>query len=611
MLRLLQGITMKANPLLAFTGVLVVLVVALASTLGLWSHWTASAQDTFIVNDDTIPTADGCGAPDFQTEDIEDAIDSDLVGGGDTLMICEGTYSPPDAIEVTKSLTIEGRAAAGRSDIVVQGSSGHHGFVVWADDVKIRHLKLAGPPGATGPDDGIRLEFPDSATHERAELSDLDIGGWNAGVLISGSDDVDIGPDNYIHGNSDGVAIIDGTADSSEGNRVFENLIGPNQHGIDLPQTGETHIQNNTMLGNTIGPQILLTGESTAFIWNNDIEATANYGVALNLTSSDALVQIGGSPDHANTFTGNLTASYWDYVHLECESEGTVDATYNYWNGISSIAGISAVVFNDEYDDPSSPLADCPENDEGAVVVHPWLARTVDLSPPGWHDLSWSGADATDPANALACISGKYSIAYAWEEPDSGFTRYVEGCAVPGMCSMGALDEYDSLFVLITSAGATCQMPVAPKPVSEPQGEDGPPDVEPPPPAVLTTAAGEQTSGVYNYCWGGLCVDMLGVLVPTDALVARVDEPLTFELAIEPTQLELLVWPLEAGTVVKGYEGFFAWRDQGETDLAYHLPVQSSFQFTPGLTLGQYVIVLAVRASDGDVGYAFQVQVVP
>ena len=71
------------------------LAIVLALSLGLWSHWTASAQDTFIVNDDTTPAADGCDTPDFQTEDIEDAIDSGLVADGDTLMICDGTYNPP------------------------------------------------------------------------------------------------------------------------------------------------------------------------------------------------------------------------------------------------------------------------------------------------------------------------------------------------------------------------------------------------------------------------------------------------------------------------------------------------------------------------------------
>jgi hypothetical protein len=108
-------------------GSIAVLAVALGLSLGLWSYWTASAQDTFVVNDDTAPAADGCDTPDFQTEDIEDAIDSGLVADGDTLMICDGTYNPATPIEVNKDLTIEGRAAGARDDIAIQGTAGNDG----------------------------------------------------------------------------------------------------------------------------------------------------------------------------------------------------------------------------------------------------------------------------------------------------------------------------------------------------------------------------------------------------------------------------------------------------------------------------------------------------
>jgi len=62
----------------------------------------------------------------------------------------------------------------------------------------------------------------------------------------------------------------------------------------------------------------------------------------------------------------------------------------------------------------------------------------------------------------LACISGKYSIAYAWEGPAAGFKRYVEGCAVPGICNMSPLNKYDALLVNITAVDTSCVMPVAP-----------------------------------------------------------------------------------------------------------------------------------------------------
>ena len=70
----------------------------------------------------------------------------------------------------------------------------------------------------------------------------------------------------------------------------------------------------------------------------------------------------------------------------------------------------------------------------------------IDLSPSGWHDLAWSGADATDPGTALACIAGDYDIAYAWEGPTTFYKRYVEGCAIPGICNMAALNKYDTLW---------------------------------------------------------------------------------------------------------------------------------------------------------------------
>ena len=136
--------------------------------------------------------------------------------------------------------------------------------------------------------------------------------------------------------------------------------------------------------------------------------------------------------------------------------------------------GVSGVIFNDEDDDPANPGADCAGDDDGrgrlpphgqrarthadalahafghrhahatataTATATPGATRTIDLSPPGWHDLAWSGADATEPGTALACIAGKYSIAYAWEGPTAGFKRHVEGCAVPGICNMAAAGQ--------------------------------------------------------------------------------------------------------------------------------------------------------------------------
>jgi hypothetical protein len=149
---------------------------------------------------------------------------------------------------------------------------------------------------------------------------------------------------------------------------------------------------------------------------------------------------------------------------------------------------------------------------------------------------------------------------------------------------------------------------VAPELTTAPGDGDsgaGPPYAAPPPPATLVTASGEQTAGVYNYCWKDLCVDMIGVMVPAEAVIARPSEVVTFELAVEPTQLEMSVWALDGGTVVKEYEEYFAWSAEGETNLTYDLPAQSSFQFRPDFPPGRYVIVLGVDASDGSAGYGF------
>jgi len=92
----------------------------------------------------------------------------------------------------------------------------------------------------------------------------------------------------------------------------------------------------------------------------------------------------------------------------------------------------------------------------------PATTRTLNLSPAGWHNFVWTGASATDPATALACIAGRYNIAYEWVDSLQTFERYVQGCQPAELCNMDPLTKYDPLLVLITAAGVTCQMQVAP-----------------------------------------------------------------------------------------------------------------------------------------------------
>ena len=453
------------------------LAIVLALSLGLWSHWTASAQDTFIVNDDTAPASDGCDTPDFETEDIEDAIDSGLVADGDTLMICDGTYNPATAIEVTKDLTIEGRAAADRGNVAIQGTAGNDGFVISVDGVTIRHLKLTGAAA----DRGIAIQ----SNADNNTVQDVEITAWNIGV-ITGDAQGNVIETSDIHDNTDaGIQNQGGENTVIRNNEITDNA----SNGISVEGEDGALVDSNTLSGNGLA-QIQVAGRTLVNIVRNQID-TASDGIYIANVPAEALIRIGGSADMANTFTGPFGGSDY-YVDLICAAHDTVDATYNWW-GSTNRTDIANRIFNDE--DDASTECPAPDDVKGAVVFHPWATgpaptptpsptpsptatptatgtptptatpgatRTIDLSPQGWQVLAWSGANATDPGTVLACISGKYSIAYAWEGPTAGFKRYVEGCAIPGICNMAPLNKYDTMLVNITAAGVTCEMPVAP-----------------------------------------------------------------------------------------------------------------------------------------------------
>jgi parallel beta-helix repeat protein len=463
---------------------LAALAIALALVLGLWGQWAASAQDTFTVNDDTSPAEGGCDTPDFETQDIQDAIDSGLVADGDTLVICPGSYSAGAGLvtEVNKQLTIEGLATALREDVVVEGS-GAGGLVVSADGVTIRHMKLV---ASVADVDGITLV----AGADNNTIQDVDVTAWADGIRMEDSED-NIVETSSIHDNAGrGLYLSSGARNVVRNNEITDN----NSYGFEFGDEDELLIQDNNLSDNADG-QIEVVGRNRARIHRNQIETTVSTGSGVSLWAvpAEGLIQIGGSAENANTFSGPFGGTSY-YVELHCNGENTVDATYNWW-GSSNRTDIANRIFNDE--DDAATECPAPDDVKGAVVFHPWATgpaptptpsptptatgtptatatgtptptatpgatRTIDLSPPGWHDLAWSGADATDPATALGCISGDYSIAYAWEGPATGFKRHVEDCAVPGICNMAALNEFDTLLVNITAAEVTCEMPVAP-----------------------------------------------------------------------------------------------------------------------------------------------------
>ena len=488
---------MKWTRIGGMAAVAAALALVLALSLGLWGSWTASAQDTFIVNSDAgAGDPSPCDAPDFPSvSDIETVIDDASVADGDTLVLCPGIYmaGAGGTVEVTKKLTIQGQESVGRDQIVIQVSvAGTDGLAIYASGVTIRHLSVGGPMVFSG-EDGISVNAAD------VTIEDVEIAGWSAGIDVSYTNDVTILDSHFGWNEPDGIAL-----DHANNVRIARNAIdGASPFAIRIDTADMAVVEDNAMAGSIpTGSLLVVNGRSNVKVLRNTFTTRVggtegNEGISLDLPA-EALVIIGGSDANANTFDGDLASGMWAkyYIRLDCTSEATVDATHNYWKGSPVVSrGVSGVIFNDEDDDPANPGADCPGNDDGAVVFHPTSSgpaptptpsptptatatptptptatptatpgatRTIDLSPPGWHSLVWSGADATDPGTALACIAGKYSIAYAWEGPTVGFKRHVEGCAVPGICNMSPLNKYAAMLVSISAAGASCEMPVAP-----------------------------------------------------------------------------------------------------------------------------------------------------
>lgn len=446
--------------------------LALALSLGLIGSWTASAQDTFIVNDNTTPAEDGCDTPDFETEDIQTAVDSGDVADGDILIICDGTYNPPNSIQVTKELVIEGRAAADRADIVIVGSG--DGFVL-ASGVTIRHLTLEG----AGADRGIYVTGDDNV------IEDVEVSDWFNGIFLDGAEGNTV-QDSDTHDN-DNLGII---AQGGSQNTIQRNVSQANDRGIGLEDEDEALVADNVVSGNTLD-QIFLDADSAIInVWvlrNQITSAPPSDGIFIDqIDTADSLIVIGGRPEDANDFSASTYDPVADsyYVELACESENTVDATYNFWGAGLARTDIANRIFNDE-DDLGAECA-APDDVKGAVVFHPWATepaptvtptatptatgtptptatpgtRDIDLSPQGWHGLTWSGADATDPETALTCIEGDFEIAYMWVGTSQQWLRFVPD--EPLLSNIAALDKYDSLLVLITAAGVTCTMPVVP-----------------------------------------------------------------------------------------------------------------------------------------------------
>jgi parallel beta-helix repeat protein len=467
----------------------VALVAAVALSLGLWSSWPAQAQDTWIINDNTDPTEDGCDAADF--DDIQAAIDSGLVEDDDTLVVCEGIYD--GGIEVDKKLTIEGREGADVSEVIVEVTAGTaSGITLQADGAVVRNLFLEGP-GPGGPDvgDGVLVEA------DHCTVSGVEARHWTRGVSANGSEGTLV-EESKLYENVYGLVVANGSSNEVRQNEVTDNTDG----GMIIGGEDQTLVEENLISEND--DVQVLTGDywlslgSPAHIQfaRNDIETKADAdGIDVRALHADSFIQIGGSPARGNNFSGpHDEAAGQYYVEMPCYSENTVDATYNWW-GSTDRSDITRRIFNDA-DDPARGFTECSEFADqyrGAVVFDPWAeevwtptttptptpsptatptatpsptatpvtgARDFDLQL-GWNNFVWTGADTTAPDTALSCIAGDYAIAYRFVATDQTFQRYVPGN--PVLSNMTDLEQYDSLNVLVTASGVQCLgMPVEP-----------------------------------------------------------------------------------------------------------------------------------------------------
>jgi len=448
-------------------------VAALTIALGTWQGWLAEAQTVRWVND----AADAGEPTECSTATAYANIAAALGASadGDTIRLCEGTYA--GNVTVNKEVTIEGREEVARADVKIEETAANDGLIVQVNDVTISHLTLDGP----GSNTGIAMAAPG---YDGLTISDVDATDWNDAIKTDTAQNMVI-EDSHLHDNAaDGAELNNGT-----GNEVLENEIADNGGvGIDVDAEDELLVQDNTLSGN-VDDQIEIFGKVNMRILRNSIvNIAASDGIVVEGVPAEAFIQIGGSADNANSFSGPFAAPH-SYVELACVAENTVDATYNFWGGAGlSESDVASRIFNDENDAGVECAA--PNDVKGAVVFHPWATApaptpspsptptpspsptpTVSPTPTGtrdfdlvlgWNNFVWTGADATSAATALSCIAGpppEFAIAYHWD--GATWKRYVPDDAA--ITTLTSVDQYDSLLVLITASGVQCEdMPVEP-----------------------------------------------------------------------------------------------------------------------------------------------------
>ncbi|MGH2542075.1 MAG: hypothetical protein ACRDIB_04740, partial [Ardenticatenaceae bacterium] len=131
------------------------------------------------------------------------------------------------------------------------------------------------------------------------------------------------------------------------------------------------------------------------------------------------------------------------------------------------------------------------------------------------------------------------------------------------------------------------------------------------PEALLSTNDGEQQPGAPGTrCWGGMCVDMIGVIAPEEALIVSTDEAMTFTLtAGDPTSVHLRVLEWQPSD----FEG-----SPGTVVIAPDAPVAASGDLATARTIewqvpsepGEYALALfTAYEQGGDIAYGWHIVV--
>jgi hypothetical protein len=161
--------------------------------------------------------------------------------------------------------------------------------------------------------------------------------------------------------------------------------------------------------------------------------------------------------------------------------------------------------------------------------------------------------------------------------------------------------SFYSLYLLLALLLAACNIPSGPPatPVPLPPAA---PDFNDVPQATLSNSAGESQAGIPGTrCWGGGCVDMVGIIAPDEPLRVSAGETLTFNLGAGD--------PSSANLQVREWLPSDMQADQG-TIIAFDAPTAASGDLAPSATIewevpvepGEYALNLMTFYQTGDVG---------